>query len=114
MSSVSYVTHVTSAPVAGTSGVCPAGTTGSLGFWSFKAPTDVPVFLTVGKTAIGGSGQYDVDLTWTGRSTLFELYRNTSPIALVAPGNSWRTTNLCNETDQSANPFNILFYSVIE
>jgi hypothetical protein len=105
---------VTSAPVAGTSGVCPAGTTGSLGFWSFKAPTGVPVFLTVDKIPSGGNGQYNVELTWTGRSTLFELFRSTSPIALVEPGNSWRTTNLCGETDQNSNPFDILFYSVVE
>jgi hypothetical protein len=114
MSSVSYIMNVTSAPVAGTSGVCPAGKTGSLGFWSFRAPTKVPVLLTMNKTFNGGSGQYDVELTWTGLSTLFEIYRNTSPVALIEPGKLWQTTNLCNETDQDAYPFDILFYSVIE
>jgi hypothetical protein len=114
MSSASYTMNVTSAPVAGTSGVCPAGTTGSLGFWSFKAPTNVPMLLTLDKTFNTGSGVFDVELTWTGRSTQFEIYRNTTKIALVDPGNLWRTTTLCDETDQNATPFDILFYSVIE
>jgi hypothetical protein len=114
MTSFSYIMNVTSAPVAGTSGVCPAGMTGSLGFWSFKAPTNVPVYLLVNKTPRGAPGRYDVDLMWTGRSTLFEIYRNTTPIALVDPGNLWETTTLCNETDLQANDPDILFYSVIE
>ena len=114
MSSASYRMHVTSAPVAGTSGVCPAGTTGSLGFWSFKAPTRVPLILTMDKTFNIGTGVFDVELTWTGRSTLFEIYRNLSPILLAEPGNLFQTTNLCNDTDQNADPFDMLFYSVIE
>jgi len=114
MSSASFRMQVTSAPVAGTSGVCPAGTTGSLGFWSFKAPTRVPLLLTVDKTFNNPAGVFDVELTWTGRSTLFEVYRNLSPILLVEPVNLFQTTNLCNATDQNADPFNILFYSVIE
>jgi hypothetical protein len=114
MTSASYVMNVTSAPVAGTSGVCPAGTTASLGFWSFKGLTTVPLLLTVNKTFNTGSGVFDIELMWTGRSTLFEVYRNTSPIALVDPGNLYRTTSLCNDTDQNADPFNILFYSVID
>ena len=92
----------------------PAGTTSSLGFWSLKAPGDVPVLLTVGKTFNGGSGVFDVDLTWTGRSTQFEIYRNTSPIALTDAGNLYRTTSLCNDTDQNADPFSLLFYLVID
>jgi hypothetical protein len=114
MTSFSYSMHVTSEPVAGTSGVCPAGTTGSLGFWSFKAPGNVPVLLLVDKTPRGAPGNYDVDLTWTGRSTQFEIYRNTTPNGLIQPGNLWRTTTLCTETDLQANQSDILFYSVIE
>ena len=68
----------------------------------------------VNKSPRGAIGRYDVELMWTGRSTLFEIYRNTSPIALVDPGNSWRTTTSCNETDLQANDPDILFYSVIE
>jgi hypothetical protein len=114
MTSVNYLMNVTSAPVAGTSGVCPAGMTGSLGFWSFKAPSKVPVLLTVNKTPRGAIGRYNVELMWTGLSTQFEIYRNSSPLALVEPGNLWQTTNLCDKTDQTANSFDILFYSVIE
>jgi len=114
MSSAGYRMNVTSAPVSGTSGVCPAGMTGSLGFWSFKEPTGVPLLLTVDKTFNSGSGMYDVELEWTGRSTLFEIYRNSSPVALVQAGNLFQTTSLCNETDPNADPPNLLFYRVIE
>jgi hypothetical protein len=114
ISSASFVMNLTSAPVAGVSGVCPAGMTASLGFWSIKAPTSVPVVLTVNKTFNTGSGLFDIELMWTGRSTLFEIYRNTSPIDLVDPGNLFQTTNLCIETDQNADPFDILFYNVID
>ncbi len=114
MTSAGYVMNVTSGPVAGTSGVCPTGTTASLGFWSLKAPMTVPQLLMVDKTFNAGSGVFDIELSWTGQSTLFEIYRNTSPIALVDPGNLYRTTSLCNDTDQNADPFDILFYSVIE
>jgi hypothetical protein len=115
MSSFNYIMHVSSAPVAGTSGVCPAGMTGSLGFWSFKAPTNVPVLLLVGKTARGAPGAYDVDLMWTGLSLQFEIYRKiSSPIGLIDPGNLWRTTASCTQTDQQANPPDLIFYSVID
>jgi hypothetical protein len=114
ISSVSYAMNVTSTPVAGSSGVCPAGKSGSLGFWSFKAPVDVPEILRVGKTPGGGDGQYNVELTWTGRSTQFAIYRSNSPIALVGSGNLWLTTSLCYETDENAHPFDILFYIVID
>ncbi len=114
MTSAGYVMNVTSGPVAGTSGVCPTGTTASLGFWSLKAPMTVPQLLMVDKTFNAGSGVFDIELSWTGQSTLFEIYRNTLSIALVDPGNLYRTTSLCNDTDQNADPFNILFYSVID
>jgi hypothetical protein len=114
LASSGYLMNVTSAPVSGTSGVCSTGTKNSLGFWSFKAQTAVPQFLMVGKTNNAGGGVFDVELSWTGNSALFEIYRSTSPISLVAPGNLYKTTSSCTDTDQNASPFNILFYSVIE
>ena len=114
MTSASYLMSVTSAPVSGTSGVCPNGMTASLGFWSFKGPTTVEQLLMVDKTFNVGSGEYDVELMWTGHSALFEIYRNTVPNALVDPGNLYRTTSLCSDTDENAGPPNILFYRVIE
>jgi hypothetical protein len=114
MSSAGYIMNVASAQVAGSAGVCPAGTTARLGFWSFKGPARVPVFSTVGKTFNGGSGQYDVELAWSGRSAQFEVYRKNAPFVLVNSDNLWQTTNLCDSTDQTADSFDILFYSVIE
>jgi len=114
MTSASYLMNVTSAPVSGTSGVCSTGTKNSLGFWSIKAPTTVPNVLMVHKTYNAGGGVFDIELSWTGHSTLFEIYRSTSAINLVDPGNLYKTTSLCSDTDQNADPFDFLFYSVIE
>ncbi len=113
MTSTSYAMNLTSEPVAGAVGICPAGTTVSLGFWSFKGHTEVPQLLTVDKTRLGG-GMFDIELSWTGQSASFGIYRNSSPNNLVDAGNLYKTTNLCTDTDQDANPFNLLFYSVID
>jgi hypothetical protein len=114
LTSSGYLMNVTSDPVAGTSGVCSTGTKNSLGFWSFKAQTAVPQFLMLDKTNNAGGGVFDIELSWTGHSTLFEIYRSTSPIGVVDPGNLYKTTSLCSDTDQDVGPFNVLFYSVIE
>ena len=112
MTSTSFNMHVTSAPVSGTSGICPAGTTASLGFWSFKAQTEVPMLLMLDKTYNAGAGEWDVELSWSGLAVQFEIFRNTSPIDLDDPGNLYKTTSLCTDTDQNAGPFQALFYLV--
>jgi len=61
MTSASYAMHVTSAPVAGGSGVCPTGMRSSLGFWSFKGHSTVPQLLMLDKTSVGGV--FDVELS---------------------------------------------------
>ncbi len=113
LTSTSYRMHVTSAPVTGTSGACPAGAITSLGFWSLEGHTSMRQILMVDKTRNGG-GSFDIDLSWTGQSTLFEIYRNTSPGALTDPGNLYKTTPLCNDTDQNADALQLLFYRVID
>jgi len=113
ITSAGFAMNVTSEPVAGSLSVCPTGTRTSLGFWTFKGHTSVPQILMVDKTPTGG-GNFDIELSWTGHSTLFEIYRSTSPVTLVDVGNLYKTTSLCNDTDQNADPFNVLFYSVID
>jgi hypothetical protein len=114
LTSTGYVMHVTSEPTAGSSGVCPTGTTSSLGFWSFKAQTPVPTTLMARKINNTGGGILDVELSWTGQSTQFEIYRSSSPANLEDPGNLYKTTSSCGDVDQNVVPFNILFYSVVE
>ncbi|NIM00972.1 MAG: hypothetical protein GTN89_08715 [Acidobacteria bacterium] len=113
MTSSGYAMHVTSAPVSGGVSTCPTGTRTSLGFWPFKGHSTVPQVLMLDKTRVGG-GSIDIELSWSGYSNLFEIYRNTSPVALEDAGNLYMTTPNCSDTDQNADGFNLLFYSVID
>lgn len=110
MSSASYTMTVTSAPVGGATGTCPSGTVASWGFWSLRGPMTVPVRLMVHKNA---AATHNVDLAWTGQASEFEIYRSTSPIGLVEPHNRYDTTAQCQDTDENAGPFDILYYRVM-
>lgn len=110
MASSNYKMSVTSVPFAGSSGVCPSGAASALGFWSVKGPMKVPVRLMLDKNEINSEF---VDLLWTGQASIFEIYRSTSPVELVSPGNLLRTSTLCDETDATAGSHDILFFKVM-
>ena len=110
LTSASYEMSVTAVPIGGAAGVCPSGSVNSLGFWSIKGPAKVPVRLMMSRNEIDAN---DVDLFWTGQSTVFEVYRSTSPIDLVSPNNLYRTTGQCDNTDDKAELFDLLFFKVI-
>lgn len=109
MTSPSFNTTVTAVTVSGTAGVCPSGSVATLGFWSVMGSRNVPVQLTLSKS-VGNPNQ--VDLSWTGQSSAFAVYRSTSPNNVVSVENLYRTTTSCEETDESAEAFEILFYVV--
>ena len=92
LSSPSYNLTVTAVTTGGATGVCPSGAVASLGFWSVRGPMVVPVRLTVNKSA---SDAFNVDLSWSGQSSAFEIYRSISPVDLVSPENLFQTTGTC-------------------
>ncbi len=106
LSSTSYRNTLVASEVIGTAGVCPEGSATHLGFWSVLGPGQVPVLLTVGRTPANAS----IDLSWTGQSASFEVYRDTSPVAVIAPENLLVTTSSCAVTDMTA--ADIAFYLV--
>jgi hypothetical protein len=110
LASSSYIMSVTSEPIGGATGVCPSGSVNSLGFWSVLGPMAVPTRLTVDKNA---AYELDVDLSWTGHAPFFDVYRSTSPVNLVSPGNLYWTTNYCDDTDENATSSDILYYKII-
>jgi hypothetical protein len=101
---------VTAVPLAGATGACPSGSVSSLGFWSIKGAMKVPVRLMLDKNEVSTSS---VDLFWSGQSPLFEIYRSTSPVDLVTPQNLYRTSTQCEETDETADVSNLLFFKVV-
>ena len=108
--SLSFKNTVTASETAGSSGVCPSGTTSTTGFFSLRGTGAVPILLRATHNAIEPQ---DIDLTWTGQATQFTLYRSTSPENIVAPENLFSSTLVCGETDRGAIGFDFLFYKVI-
>ena len=110
LTSASYSMSVTSDPIGGVTAVCPSGPVSTLGFWSILGSVEVPIRLMMQRNAIDANS---VDLLWTGQSSSFEIYRSPSPINLVSPGNLYRSTSLCDDTDENAAAFQILYFKVI-
>lgn len=108
-SSPRFINTATATTMGGASGVCPSGTKATLGFWSLLGAREVPLLLTVNK----GPGDPDeVQLSWSGQSSAFTIYRSDSPIAIVAPSNALQTTNICEHTDSTTDTPSPLFYMV--
>ena len=110
LASTNYRMSVTSEPIGGATGSCPNGSVNSLGFWSVLGPMEVPMRLMVDKNA---THELDVDLSWTGHAPFFDVYRSTSPVNLISPGNLYWTTNYCEDTDEHASSSDVLFYKII-
>jgi hypothetical protein len=98
LSSASYVTTITFAqegPVGSVSR-CNNGFFQSTGFWSVLGETPVPVWLIVDKNGVDPT---QVDLAWSGSSSLFTLYRGVVAESLIDPLNILLTTPDCSVTD---------------
>ena len=98
ISSASYVTTITIAqegPVGSVSR-CNDGFLQSTGFWSVLGESPVPVWLLVDKD---DSDPPEVELTWSGSSSLFTLYRSGVAESLIDPLNVLLTTPECAVTD---------------
>ena len=98
VSSASYLTTITFAqegPVGSVSR-CNSGFLQSTGFWSVLGESPVPVWLIVDKN---GMDPTQVDLAWSGSSSLFTLYRGGVADSLTDPLNVLLTTPDCAVTD---------------
>ena len=98
VSSASYVTTITFAqegPVGSVSR-CNNGFLQSTGFWSVLGETPVPVWLIVDKNGVDPT---QVDIAWSGSSSLFTLYRGVVAESLIDPLNILLTTPDCSVTD---------------
>ena len=110
LSSDNFTMSVTSTPIGGVMGVCPTGAVNRLGFWSFLGTGEVPMYLAVDKHTTNTF--LEVDLSWSGQSSQFEIYRSDSPIDLVSPGNLYRTTTQCSDIDEDVELFDFLYYKI--
>lgn len=98
VSSAGYVSTITFAqegPVGSVSR-CNNGFLQSTGFWSVLGESPVPVYLIVDKN---GMDLTEVDLVWSGSSSLFTLYRGGVAESLIDPLNVLLTTPDCAVTD---------------
>jgi hypothetical protein len=107
--SATYRSVVTAQVVSGSTGVCPAGMTSTLGFWSLRGGREVPIVLTLGKD---DQNPPHLVLAWSGQADGFAVYRDTSPADVVNPANVLSTTDSCAETDTTAESSNLFFYRV--
>jgi hypothetical protein len=96
---------------SGGASFCNVGRKTGLGFWSVLGQISVPIILTAQRNA---ADPLDVDLTWSGAETTFQLYRAYAPANVLDPGNLDRETTQCSATDQLAFQSNEIFYSVIK
>ena len=110
-SSSSYHVRFTTNVTTGAVGVCPAGRSATLGFWSVLGRTDVPIVLELRKTA---DNPATVELGWTGQSNEFVVYRGATAQGLADPFNQWLTTESCAAQDAAPDDENLLFYLVAD
>jgi hypothetical protein len=105
---VMNVTFVQEVPV-GSASLCNQGYVQNLGFWSIMGYSSVPVML---RAARNTADPFDVDLSWTGSASSFEIYRSTVPNGIVDPPNLAAVTSECSDTDTPPNAA-IVYYLVV-
>jgi hypothetical protein len=111
VSSANYATTITTAqegPVGSVSR-CNDGFLQSTGFWSVLGESPVPVWLTVDKNGVDPT---QVDLGWSGSSSLFDVYSAQFADSLAEPYNLLTTTPDCALTDAPPSA-PITFYLVL-
>ncbi len=94
---------------AGAASICNVSLTASLGFWSVQGELPVPVILTVMRNPVDPQA---IDLTWTGNTPTFQVFRDYTPQNLVSLANLERVTALCSATDALAFQSNAIYYDV--
>jgi len=111
MASTNYSNSLsTGQSLVGSASFCNAGSRTTAGFWSVLGVAPVPLILT-GRRNV--ADPFEVDLSWSGVDTVYQLYRAFTPTDVLNPGNLDRETSSCNATDKLAFQSDIIFYSVI-
>lgn len=105
-----YRSAMTSTPVDGAVGVCPAGTSTTLGFFSYLGSQEVPTMLTVDKD---NQPADNIELNWTGQATGFHVYKGNSPVGLTDAPNLFTTTGFCTSVDPDVDVSPIAFYLIV-
>ena len=94
----------------GSASLCNVGYLQTFGFWSVLGFQDAPTRLSV---AHGLEGPEGVELTWTGSSDSFTLFRSDQPQDLAQPGNVALVTAACNASDGPPPGIELVFYVVL-
>jgi hypothetical protein len=95
--------------LVGSASLCNQGYVQNFGFWSVMGYSPIPVML---RAARNTANPFDVDLSWTGSATSFEIYRSTIPNGIIDPPNLAAVTSECSDTDTPPNA-PIVFYLVV-
>jgi len=93
----------------GTASACNNGYAHSDGFWSVLGDVPAPIVLQANRSVTHSS---EVELTWSGSSTSFGIYRAGSPVGVALPANLVRTTLDCTASDAPPSA-SILYYLVV-
>ncbi len=93
----------------GAASLCNQGFVQNTGFWSILGYSPAPVVLRAARSVVDPA---DVDLTWTGSASSFELYRSVFPNDVVDPPNLAAITAECGVTD-SPPTVTIVYYLVV-
>ena len=96
-------------PVGGAS-FCNTGFVNSIGFWSILGDLPTPILLQM---ALNETNATDLDLSWTGSADTFEIYRDFSPVAVVAPGNLYLEATDCSTIESDALASDVIFYRIV-
>ena len=109
-SSTNYAIDVTLAqqgPV-GAASRCNDSWLQSLGYWSLFGEMPVPVFLSVDKDSLDPTSP---ELSWTGSSSEFTVYRSTMVPGVLDPVNELLVTTACDAVDTPP-PAAVTFYLI--
>lgn len=95
---------------AGAASFCNNGFAVTLGFWSVLGETATSNLLFVNWSQVIAD---QIDLTWSGATPTFEVYRGASIETLIDPTNLHDITTTCSSTDDLPLPGDIVYYRVI-
>jgi len=94
---------------AGAASFCNNGYAVTLGFWSARGETPTANLLFVSQSPVIAD---QIDLTWSGATQAFEVYRGPAIETLLDPANLYDMTTTCSSTDDLPLPGSIVFYRV--
>ncbi len=92
---------------SGATSFCNFGFNSGLGFWSVLGVLPIPNDLRADKSG----NPVETELSWSGSTGQFEVYRSTSPVDLIDPVNLFAVTGDCTTVDPDPN--STVYYKVM-